>query len=54
MTLFEQRGWSVIINDHLVSHALGLMCFVISLLSGVIPVAVVAAVKEKYQPALFG
>lgn len=34
MTLFKHRGWTVIINDNLITNALGLMCFVVSLLSG--------------------
>lgn len=34
MTLFRERGWTVIINDNLISNALGLMCFVIALLNG--------------------
>jgi Plasma-membrane choline transporter. len=33
MTLFEQRGWTVVINDNLVSNALGLMGFIIAVLS---------------------
>ncbi len=38
MTLFEQRGWTVIINDHLIGNALGLMSFIIALISGIVPV----------------
>ena len=41
MTLFKHRGWTVVINDNLVSNALGLMCFVISLMSGAVPLAFV-------------
>jgi len=33
MTLFGQRGWTVIINDNLVSNALALMGFIIAVLS---------------------
>jgi hypothetical protein len=33
MTLFEHRGWTVVINDNLVSNALGLMGFIIAVLS---------------------
>lgn len=33
MTLFTERGWTVVINDNLVSGALGLMSFTIALLS---------------------
>lgn len=32
MTLFSERGWTVVINDNLVSGALGLMSFTIALL----------------------
>lgn len=35
MALFEQRGWSVIINDNLVSQALGLLSILIALLIGI-------------------
>jgi hypothetical protein len=35
MTLFEQRGWTIIINDNLVSNALGLLSFIIALLIGI-------------------
>ena len=41
MTLFKHRGWTVIINDNLISHALSLICLVVSLLSGIIPLAFV-------------
>lgn len=33
MTLFEQRGWTVVINDNLVSNALALMGFIIAVLT---------------------
>mmetsp|Transcript_5839 Transcript_5839/g.7446 ORF Transcript_5839/g.7446 Transcript_5839/m.7446 type:complete len:563 (+) Transcript_5839:118-1806(+) len=42
MTLFKQRGWTVIINDNLIRNALGLMSFVIALLSGVVPLMIVS------------
>jgi hypothetical protein len=32
--LFQARGWSVIINDHLVSRALGMMMAIVGVLSG--------------------
>lgn len=32
--LFQARGWSVILNDHLVSRSLGMMQFFIGLISG--------------------
>ncbi len=35
-TLFTQRGWTVIINDHLVSNALGLMSFTVGLISATV------------------
>lgn len=43
MTLFKERGWTVIINDNLISNALGLMCFVVALLSGLVPFIFVAS-----------
>ena len=36
MTLFNQRGWSVVINDHLIRNALGLVSIAIAFLSVVI------------------
>lgn len=33
MTLFKERGWTVLINDHLVAHVLGFMVFTIGLFS---------------------
>jgi hypothetical protein len=39
MTLFEQRGWTVIINDNLIRNALGMMCFAISLVSSAVAFA---------------
>ena len=53
MTLFEQRGWTVVINDNLIARALGLMCFVISLLSGVVSVAFYAVEDSEYNPGAF-
>ncbi|KAL7470443.1 hypothetical protein ACHAXS_010696 [Conticribra weissflogii] len=35
-TLFQQKGWTVIINDDLVSNTLSLFCLVIGLLTGAI------------------
>eukprot|EP00551_Chaetoceros_affinis_P003849 CAMPEP_0203633670 /NCGR_PEP_ID=MMETSP0088-20131115/764_1 /ASSEMBLY_ACC=CAM_ASM_001087 /TAXON_ID=426623 /ORGANISM="Chaetoceros affinis, Strain CCMP159" /LENGTH=499 /DNA_ID=CAMNT_0050487063 /DNA_START=19 /DNA_END=1518 /DNA_ORIENTATION=- len=35
MTLFQERGWTVVINDNLVRNALSLLSLVIALLSGV-------------------
>ena len=37
MTLFRERGWTVVINDNLIRNALGLMSFVIALLCGAAP-----------------
>ena len=36
MTLFRQKGWTVIINDDLISNTLSLFCLVIGLLTGCI------------------
>jgi hypothetical protein len=36
--LFRARGWSVILNDHLVSRSLGMMQFFIGILSGALAV----------------
>ena len=36
--LFQARGWSVILNDHLISRSLGMMQFLIGLLSGALAV----------------
>ena len=33
MTLFNQKGWTVIINDDLISNTLSLFCLVIGLLT---------------------
>lgn len=53
MTLFQHRGWTVVINDNLVSNALGLMCFVIALLSGFIPLAFVIDQDEVTEGSTF-
>lgn len=36
MTMFNQRGWTVVINDHLIRNALALVSITIALLSGII------------------
>merc|ERR1719223_234828 len=36
MTLFNQRGWTVVINDHLIRNALALVSITIALLCGII------------------
>lgn len=46
MSLFAQRGWSVIINDDLVTNALALMGFMISCLTGCVGLALAAAHKS--------
>ncbi len=35
MALFQQRGWTVIINDNLVSNALVQLSFIVALLVGI-------------------
>jgi hypothetical protein len=52
MTLFKERGWTVVINDNLVARALGLMCFVISLLSGLSTIPFVDG-NNGYQGIVF-
>lgn len=43
MTLFTERGWSVIINDHLVLRVLGLMSCVIGILTGCMGLVIASA-----------
>ena len=53
MNLFEQRGWTVIINDNLISHALGLMCFIIALISGIVSLVFVTSENSVSNPGAF-
>lgn len=53
MTLFKERGWTVVINDNLISNALGLMCFVIALLSGLVPLAFIVDEEGGFKAAIF-
>lgn len=53
MTLFEQRGWTVIINDNLISRALGLMCFIIALISGIAPLIFLTSEDSVSNPGAF-
>lgn len=46
MGLFSQRGWSVIINDNLVTNVLSLVVVVIASLSGCVGLALAAAHKS--------
>lgn len=46
MSLFAERGWSVIINDDLVTNVLSLMSLVIASLTGCVGLAVAAAHKS--------
>lgn len=39
ITLFKQRGWSIIIADDLISNVLTLFCFIIGLLTGCVGLA---------------
>lgn len=43
---FAQRGWSVIINDNLVTNVLSLMSLVIACLTGIVGVALAKAHKS--------
>ena len=40
MELFDKRGWTVIINDNLVSNALQLTAITIGLLTGVLGIII--------------
>lgn len=51
MTLFNQRGWSVIIADDLVSNTLGLMSLSIGLLTGLI--ALIVEHNDELKAAAF-
>ena len=54
MKLFNERGWTVIINDNLISHALFLMSLVIALMSAVVGVYVLPPdVPSKYEPGVY-
>lgn len=46
MTLFSERGWTVVINDNLVSGALGLMSFTIAILISASSTALIFARDE--------
>jgi hypothetical protein len=46
VSLFAQRGWSVIINDDLVTNALVLMSFIIACLTGCVGLALASAHKS--------
>lgn len=47
-TLFQQKGWTVIINDDLVSNTLSLFCLVIGLLTGA-----VGLIMDETNPSWF-
>jgi hypothetical protein len=48
MTLFQQKGWTVIINDDLISNVLSLFCFVVGCLTGC-----VGLVMNELNPSWF-
>ena len=53
-TLLKHKGWTVVINDNLITNALGLMCFVISLLSGGISLLFVWGQDQAIVATVFG
>lgn len=53
MTLFTQRGWTVVINDNLISRALALMSFTIAALSAMVSVIFVHFDEQELGPSAF-
>ncbi len=45
MTLFKERGWTVVINDNLIRNALGLMNILIAVLCGIVPMVFIPDVS---------